>query len=76
MKHSIKMDGGYDNLVESFNGDRKSARNLLKVADSLETKRNIINLKKGYEKDIPALAHEVGHTINNTGAAGKKKTNY
>lgn len=73
VKHSIKMDGGYDNLVESFNGDRESARNLLKVADSLETKRNIINLKKGYEKDIPALAHEVGHTMNNTGAAGKKK---
>lgn len=73
VKRSIRMDGGYNNLIESFNGDRKNARNLLKVADSLETKKNLINLKERYDKDIPALAHEVGHTMNSTGTAGKKK---
>lgn len=43
-----------------------------KILNSLINRKNIINLSGDYKNSVATLAHEVGHAMNNTGAAGKK----
>ena len=38
----------------------------------LSPRSGLINIKGKYDENIPALAHEVGHAMNSTGAAGER----
>lgn len=69
---SSKYEGNHGN-IDGKRLNKKIASTLSPNENSgLSPRSGLINIKGKYDEDIPALAHEIGHAMNSTGAAGKK----
>lgn len=61
---------GFKDQYENGNFSRQNR----KILNSLINRKNIINLSGDYKNSVAVLAHEIGHAMNNTGGAGKKRS--
>ena len=64
----------YDYLIDDYSdAPTNIKRTAKKVANSIISKDNIVNLDGDYKNRISVMAHEIGHAVNSTGNAGKEK---
>lgn len=58
---------------QEYLDNKKYSPRVKRALKSMVDRKNIINLSGDYKDSVATLAHEIGHTMNNTGTAGKKK---